>query len=176
MFILDGKPLSPDVAFTATDSDGQLIQFPANWLRLASPEEREAIGITEQPDPAPVDQRFWWDTGIPKDHAQLVEQWVAQTKATAGSMLAPTDWMITRSAEPGGKPASAAVLAQRAAIRAKSDEKEAAIEATSSTEELAAYITSSAYSSWSEEEPAPVVDGNDTLSFEGGVTSGQIVM
>ena len=41
MFILDGKPLSPDNAFT---HDG--INYPANWLRLATPEEREAIGIT----------------------------------------------------------------------------------------------------------------------------------
>jgi hypothetical protein len=46
MFVLDGKPLSPDVAFT---HDG--IQYPANWLRLATPEERAAIGITEVPDP-----------------------------------------------------------------------------------------------------------------------------
>ena len=75
MFILDGKPLSPDVAFT---HDG--IQYPANWLRLVSTEEREAIGITEEPDPAAYDQRFYWGYDaegnlIPKDHAQLVEQW-----------------------------------------------------------------------------------------------------
>jgi len=156
MFILDGKPLSPDVPFT---HDG--IQYPANWLRLATPEEREAIGITEEPDPAPYDQRFYWGPDLPKDHTELVKQWVTQTKATAGTLLAPSDWMITRSAEPGGKPASQAVLDERAAIRAKSDEKEAAIEATTDTNELAAYITSAEYSTWSEpeapveEEPAP---------------------
>jgi hypothetical protein len=143
MFILNGMPLSPDVAFT---HDG--VQYPANWLRLASPEEREAIGITEEPDPAPYDQRFYWSPDLPKDHSQLVQQWISQTKATAGTLLAATDWMITRSAEPGGKPASEAVLAERAAIRAESDVKEAAIEATADTEALAAYITSSDYSQW----------------------------
>ena len=79
--------------------------------------------------------------------------------------------MITRSAEPGGKPASDEVLAQRAAIRAKSDEKEAAIANTTSTNELAAYVTSSAYAAWSDPEPSPeVIDEEetteDTLSAE----------
>lgn len=167
MFILDGKPLALDRAFTHNG-----VQYPANWLRLAGPAEREAIGITEAPDPEPYDQRFYWGPDLPKDHTQLVEQWVSQTKATAGTLLAPTDWMITRSAEPGGKPASDAVLAERAAIRAKSDEKEAAIEATTTTEELAAYITSSAYSNWGEE---PTPEGEDTLDFNGGISSGVVI-
>ena len=147
MFILDDKSLSPDRAFTHND-----IQYPANWLRLAAPEEREAVGITEVPDPPFFDQRFYWGPDTPKDHAQLVEQWVGKTKITAGTMLAPTDWMITRSAEPSGKPVSDAVLVERAAIRAKSDEKEAAILATTTTEEFAAYITSLSYSTWAEPE------------------------
>jgi hypothetical protein len=167
MFILDGKPLALDRAFTHNG-----VQYPANWLRLASPAEREAIGITEAPDPEPYDQRFYWGPDLPKDHTQLVEQWVNQTKTTAGTLLAPTDWMITRSAEPSGKPASDAVLAERAAIRAKSDEKEAAIEATTTTEELAAYITSSAYSNWGEE---PTPEGEDTLDFNGGISSGVVI-
>jgi len=153
MFILDGKPLALDRAFTHNG-----VQYPANWLRLASPAEREAIGITEAPDPEPYDQRFYWGPDLPKDHAQLVEQWVGQTKTTAGTLLAPTDWMITRNAEPGGKPASDEVLAQRAAIRAKSDEKEAAIQATTTTEELAAYITGPDYPVWTEPESTEVTD------------------
>jgi hypothetical protein len=42
MFILDGKPLSPDVAFTTGG-----IKYPVNFLRLSTLEEKEAIGITE---------------------------------------------------------------------------------------------------------------------------------
>ena len=147
MFILDGKPLTPDVAFT---HDG--IQYPANWLRLASPEERTAIGITEEPDAPVVDQRFWWDSGLPKDHAQLVAQWVTATKATAGSLLAPSDWYITRQAETGTA-APQQVLERRAEIRSFSNTKEQAILSTASTEELAAYITSADYSRWEPEPP-----------------------
>jgi len=153
MFILDSKPLALDRAFTHNG-----VQYPANWLRLASPAEREAIGITEAPDPEPYDKRFFWKPDLPKDHTQLVEQWVGQTKTTAGTLLAPTDWMITRSAEPGGKPASDEVLAQRAAIRTKSDEKETAILATTTTEELAAYITGPDYPVWTEPESTEVTD------------------
>ena len=43
MYILEGKPLSLDVPF----SHGGTL-YPANWLRLSSLQERNAIGITEQ--------------------------------------------------------------------------------------------------------------------------------
>jgi hypothetical protein len=163
----DGRLISPDVAFTLNS-----VQYPANFLRLSTEAEKTALGITwVAPEPY-FDQRFYWGPDLPKDHTQLIEQWVSQTKATAGTLLAPTDWMITRSAEPSGKPASDAVLAERAAIRAKSDEKEAAIEATTTTEELAAYITSSAYSNWGEE---PTPEGEDTLDFNGGISSGVVI-
>lgn len=142
MFILDGKPLSPDVAFT---HDG--IQYPANWLRLATPEEREAIGITEVPDPIPVDFRFYWDTGIPKDHAQLVEQWVSQTRYTANTLLAPTDWIIIREAD-NGKAADPAIKTWREAVRLAAGSKVYEIQQSADTETLAAYITSEEYSAW----------------------------
>lgn len=60
-FSLNGQPLALDIAFTHGN-----IQYPANWLRLASPEERAAIGITEVADPEPYDQRFYWGPGNPK--------------------------------------------------------------------------------------------------------------
>ena len=41
MFLLNGEPLAIDTPFTADD-----IQYPANWLRLSTLEEKEAIGIT----------------------------------------------------------------------------------------------------------------------------------
>jgi hypothetical protein len=152
MFLLpDGRPISPDVAFTL-DS----IQYPNNWLRLASPEEREAIGITEVPDPAPYDQRFWWDTGIPKDHGQLVEQWVAQTRITAGTLIQPTDWMVIREQD-NGTAVPEEWRTWRESIRSATGDKVAAIEATLDTEELAAYITGADYPTWPLDPDAPVV-------------------
>jgi hypothetical protein len=158
MFILNGKPLSPDVAFTDLATG---VQYPANWLRLASPEERAAIGITEEPDPAPYDQRFYWGPDLPKDHTQLVEQWVSQTRTTAGTLLVTTDWMVIRESD-NGVLVPDEVKARRQEIRDFSGTKVAAIEATTTTDELAAYITSSDYSTWdaapAEPEPALAED------------------
>ena len=164
MFILDGKPLSPDVAFTDPATG---VQYPANWLRLSTLEEKEAIGITEQADPPVWDQRFAWGYSedgqlIWKDHTQLVEQWVAQTRTTAGTLLAPTDWMVIREAD-NGVLVPDEVKARRQDIRLASGEKNAAIEATTDTAELAAYITGTEYPVWPSDSPAPVepapVDG-----------------
>ena len=41
-FLLDGKPLAIDVPFTYGD-----INYPANWLRLSTADEKTALGITE---------------------------------------------------------------------------------------------------------------------------------
>ena len=154
MFILDGKPLSPDVAFTHDD-----IQYPANWLRLSTPEERDAIGITEVPDPAPYDQRFYWGYDsegnlIPKDHTQLVEQWTAQTRATANSLLTPTDWIIIREAD-NGVPADAETKTWRELVRLSAGSKNYEIEQTTTTDELAAYITGPDYPAWPQQNTEP---------------------
>jgi len=168
MFLLDSKPIGLDMAFTHNE-----IQYPANWIRLASPAERAAIGITEVSDPERYDDRFYWAPGVPKllddreesdadgnplyvkvlgevdgkpamvDSTErlvtkgLKSQFVAQVKATAGSLLAATDWKVTRAAE-GVKPVDAETLAARAAIRAASNANEAAILACTTVEKLAA--------------------------------------
>ena len=61
MFQLDNKPLALDVPFTHGG-----FSYPANWLRLASAEERAAIGITEVADAASYDDRFYWGVNNPK--------------------------------------------------------------------------------------------------------------
>ena len=173
MFLLDGKPLSPDVAFT--DIHG--ILRPANFLRLATPEEREAAGVTEVPDPpAPPDQRFYWGVDadgdpIPKDHGQLVEQWAAQTRATAGTLLQPTDWIIIREAD-NGKVADPVIKTWREMVRLAAGSKVYEIEHTADTAALAAYITGPDYSAWPSQDAAPAPAPEDTITFSGGVTSG----
>ena len=151
MFILDGKRLPLDKAFTT--SDGR--QFPRNWLRLSSLEEKQALGITEVPDVvAPsYDQRFYWSAELPKDLDQLKEQWTNQVKQTAGTLLAQTDWYVTRQAETTTA-VPADVLARRAEIRTYSGEKETAIAATTTVAELASYLTGPDFNRW-EPEPEP---------------------
>ena len=60
-FELNGQPFNPDRAFTLGN-----IQYPANWFRNASAEERAAIGLTEVADPESYDQRFYWGPNNPK--------------------------------------------------------------------------------------------------------------
>lgn len=170
MFILDGKPLAPDVPFTHAG-----IQYPANWLRLSSPQERKAIGITEVPDPEPYDQRFYWgydDKGdlIPKDHGQLVEQWTQQTRQTANTLLQPTDWIIIREAD-NGKPADPAIKQWRQDIRVATGVKVTAITQTADTAELAAYITGADYPVWpSDSDTAGLEFADDGTSTDAGLS------
>lgn len=149
MFILDGKPLSADVAFTTGG-----VQYPANWLRLSSPEEREAIGITEVPDPPYYDQRFYWGPDLPKDHDQLVEQWTATTRTTAGTLLQPSDWMVIREQD-NGTPVPDEWRTWRESIRTATGVKVTAITGTTDTDELAAYITGADYPTWPLDPSAP---------------------
>ncbi len=139
MLKLNDKPLSYDRAFTHAD-----IQYPANWLRLSSLEERNALGITEVADAPSWDQRFAWgyaDDGtlIWKEHSKLVELWTSQVRITAGTMISPTDWMVVREVD-SGVPMTDDVKIERQRIRDLSDQKVLEIEATTTTEELANYI------------------------------------
>ena len=157
MFLFHGHPLSPDAAFTDPTTG---VQYPANFLRLSTPEERAAIGITEVPDPAPYDQRFYWGYDseghlIPKDHTQLVEQWVAQTRTTANTLLSPTDWIIIREAD-NGKAADPVLRTWREEIRLAAGSKIYEINQTVDTPSLAAYVTGSEYPSWPRDPYSPV--------------------
>jgi hypothetical protein len=110
MFLLNGNPLPLDTPFTI---DGT--SYPANWLRLTSIEEKNAVGITEVADTtAHYDDRFYWGVDNPKQlnditvtpnegepYTQygLKHNWTAQVKDTANKILAQTDWMVIRKAE-----------------------------------------------------------------------------
>jgi hypothetical protein len=133
MFTLNGSPLQLDTAFTGADGT----QYPANWLRLATPEERTAIGIAEVADPEPFDDRFYWGVGNPRDLDQCKAMLVAQVKQTAASLLAPTDWKIIRFAETGTA-VDTATSEYRTAVRAASNANEAAINECDTVDELAA--------------------------------------
>lgn len=147
MFVLDGRVLSPDAPFTHNG-----VNYPANWLRLTTLEEKEAIGITEVPDPPTWDQRFYWGYDqdgqlIPKDHADLVTLWDSQTKDTANKLLLPTDWLIVRESD-NGTVCPPDTKSWRELIRQSCGTKVSNIKTTTTTNELAAYITGSEYPVW----------------------------
>ena len=152
-FKLDGKPLAVDVAFTHND-----IQYPANWLRLTTKEEKEAIGITEVADDPVFDSRFYWGDGTAKalddvnekdkdgnllkdeDGNQVVTLGVksvlkAQEKATAGSLLAKYDWYVIRKAE-ASKAIPTAIKTYRTAVRTACATRETEIDNCADTAAL----------------------------------------
>lgn len=151
MFMLDNKPLALDTPFTHAD-----IQYPANWLRLATPEERAAIGITEADEPAAYDDRFYWSPTVAKQMEDVTEtpegqtepittkglksQWSAQIKDTTNKLLAATDWMVIRKAERDvAIPESTATY--RAAVLVECDRLLAAIESSADVDELASTLS-----------------------------------
>lgn len=161
MFLLNDKPLPLDTPFTVGDGD-EAIQYPANWLRLATAEDRVRLGITEVPDPVRANDRFYWNGDInnPKaleDRAEvdkdgqpilnqkgeqlitkgLKSQFIAQVKHTAGLMLSNTDWMVIRKVERDiNIPSNVATY--RASVVAKTTELETAISAVTTVEQLIA--------------------------------------
>ena len=99
MFLLNGKHLPEGTSFY--DANGT--QYGAGWLNQATEEQKLAIGITWVVDPAPVDNRFYWDTDLPKaledklevkeDGTPLYKQ--VYDKATE-SMVDTTEQIVTK--------------------------------------------------------------------------------
>jgi hypothetical protein len=58
-FKLGTKTIQLDTPFTHND-----IQYPANWIRLASEEDKSAIGITWEADAVRYDDRYYWGGDI----------------------------------------------------------------------------------------------------------------
>jgi len=139
-----------------TDNDG--IQHPSNWM-LWDDATKAAKGLVWEDDAASFDGRFYHSAGVAKslddvnavdddgnaindeDGNQIVtlglkSNAIATVKAQAGGLLAPTDWMVVRSAE-NGTDIPADVLAYRAAVRLASETIETAI---TNAADLAAFI------------------------------------
>ena len=152
-FKLNGNPLAVDVAFSHND-----IQYPANWLRLSTAEEKTAIGITEVADDPVYDSRFYLSNGTAKslddenatdkngdllkdeNGDQVIILGVksvlkAQEKVTAGTLLAPYDWYVVRKTEKGTSIPSA-ISTFRDGVRTACDTREKEIDACSDTAAL----------------------------------------
>jgi hypothetical protein len=152
-FKLNGNPLVVDVAFSHND-----IQYPANWLRLSTAEEKTALGITEVADAPTYDSRFYNDDGSAKalddenakdsegnllknpDGSQMVILGVksklkAQEKAIAGGFLANYDWYVVRKAEKSTA-IPTAITTYRDGVRTACDTREKEIDACSDTAAL----------------------------------------
>ena len=152
-FLLNGNPLAVDVPFTVGD-----INYPANWLRLSTAQEKKDLGITEVADAPTYDSRFYWGDGTAKalddvnatdENGDLLkdengDQVVilgvksvlkAQEKVSAGSLLAKYDWYVVRKAEKSTA-IPTAITTYRDAVRTACDTREKEIDACSDTAAL----------------------------------------
>ena len=152
-FKLNGNPLAVDVAFSHNN-----INYPANWLRLSTADEKTAIGITEVADDPVYDSRFYLSNGTAKslndenatdENGDLLKDengdqiiilgvksvLKAQEKVTAGTLLAPYDWYVVRKAEKGTSIPSA-ISTFRDGVRTACDTREKEIDACSDTAAL----------------------------------------
>jgi len=142
MFLLNGNRLAEGTSFY--DANGT--QYPPQWLNTSTEEQKLAIGITWVADPAPFDNRFYWDTDLPKALEDKLEengsttkglksQFVAQVKDTAGKLLNATDWYVIRKAERAIE-IPAEVALKRTQIVTESNRLEIDINGATTVEEL----------------------------------------
>jgi hypothetical protein len=152
-FLLNGKPLAVDVPFTVGD-----INYPANWLRLSTAQEKKDLGITEVANSPTYDSRFYWGDGTAKalddvnatdeegnllkdeNGNQVVTLGVksilkAQEKDTAGCLLAKYDWYVVRKYETS-KAIPTTIKTYRTAVRTACTTRETEIDACSDTAAL----------------------------------------
>ena len=143
-FKLDEKTLPIDVAFTHKD-----IQYPANWLRLSTAQEKKDLGVTEVADDPVYDSRFYTGDGTAKaldDKTETVDGeeiktigvksiLKSQEKHTAGSLLAKYDWYVVRKAEKSTA-IPTAITTYRDAVRTACNTRETEIDACADTAAL----------------------------------------
>lgn len=146
MWKYNGRIIRPGKAWVAGG-----ITHPANWA-IWTDDYKVSMGLVWEADPAPYDNRFFWDANTPKalddipqvdsdnnpildeDGVQMVAEglktvWKRNTKQTAGSMLAPTDWHVVKATEVAEYSVPTEIAQWRQSVRTASNTIEAAIDA-----------------------------------------------
>ena len=157
MYKYSGKVIRPGRSWVNNDG----VRHPYNWNYIWNAEQKAAVGLVWEDDPAPYDNRYYWDANTPKalddvnavdengdpvldeDGNQVVtlglkSQAIARAKQQASGELATTDWMVIKASEVAGYSVPADVTTARAAVRKTSNDKEAAILACTTLEEFIA--------------------------------------
>lgn len=136
---LGSRRLPMDVAWTHTDGR----QFPANFLRLSTQAERDALGLLwEEPTATNYDQRFYWGVDNPKQLNDVTDEdgntttglktlWKTKQSEIASSLLTPSDWRVVKAAEVTGYAVTSQWLTYRAAVRTACNTRQTEIDACS---------------------------------------------
>lgn len=120
------------------------VDYPGNWIQLASPEQRSSIGICDVVyGQQESDQYYWVQQNAPVYNAQTNQVDVTftctpknltdikanafnQVNQIAYSILFPTDWMVVKSVETS-TPINPDWNTWRASIRATADQTRTAV-------------------------------------------------
>lgn len=139
MFTVSGQTIQYDRAWTHPDTG---VQYPANWLRLTTLAEKQAIGLEEVVATAEAyDQRFYWGADNPKQLNDVTDEdgntttglktlWKSTQDQIAASLLAPSDWRIIKAKETSTNIPSA-WKTYRAAVRTACNTRQTEIDACS---------------------------------------------
>lgn len=162
MLQLDGKTLQYDRAFTHNG-----ISYPANWLRLTTLEEKQAIGIVEVADNTQSwDQRFYWGVDNPKDLDQLKTNWKQQQNDIAAQLLATSDWRVVKASEVTDYTVESEWLTYRAAVRTSCNTRQAEIDACADVPALKELLFGSPQILSTDDDGNDVIIDNPNLATE----------
>ena len=156
---LGDRTLALDVPWEHND-----VQYPANWLRLSTAQDRAELGIVWEAEGSSWNQKFYWGYDadgnlLPKAYTDLKTLWIAKTKETANKLLQPSDWRVIKAKERGST-MNADWKTWRQTIRTECGTMITAIEATADVgdtaphadfgrvEALQQYIEGDTYNVW----------------------------
>ena len=167
---LGDRTLALDVPW---EHDG--VQYPANWLRLSTSQERAELGVSWV-DPGsiskPWNQSLYWGYDadgnlIPQDYAGLKAKWISITKERAYDLLRSSDYLWPKMQEENSSFSAAKTAfasspwsTWRATIRTECAAMVTAIEATADVgdtsphadfgrvQALEEYLAGGSYNAW----------------------------
>ena len=99
-FKLNSNTLPIDRGFTHND-----INYPRNWLRLATEEDKQRLGITWEADPVRYDDRYYWNGELTNPKAlediDAVDEagnplWVQEYDAETEAMVNTDERLVTQ--------------------------------------------------------------------------------
>ena len=181
---IGSRALPLDIPWTYND-----VQYPANWLRLSSSQDRAMLGISWTADGAAAqswDQRFFWGVGNPKqldDKTETVDgvevkttglktQWKAQQNQIASSLLATSDWRVVKELEINSSFAAAKTAfptswqTYRAAVRTSCNTRQTEIDACKTVEALKELLFGSSMIAKTKEQQKTDADGKGVVDSD----------
>ena len=188
MFTVSGKTIQYDRAWTHPDTG---VHYPANWLRLTTLAEKQAVGLVEVVNTQSAhDQRFYWGVGNPKqlnDEAVLDEDgndtgevqtglktlWKNTQNEIAATLLAPSDWRVVKALEVHSSFANAksalpsAWQTYRAAVRTACNARQAEIDACTTVDALKELLFGATQIIKTKEQQQTDAEGNGLVDSEG---------